>query len=66
MMILFFYKKKFVWGNSLGSVGCFKKATQTPNAGHPISYQVAEICEADLRVFQMTGLGEKMPSVPSI
>jgi hypothetical protein len=25
----------FVWGASPGTAGCFKKATQTPNAGHP-------------------------------
>jgi hypothetical protein len=25
----------FVWGALLGSAGCLKKATKTPNAGHP-------------------------------
>jgi hypothetical protein len=29
-------KKKFVLDASPGSAGCFKKATETPNAGHPI------------------------------
>jgi hypothetical protein len=26
----------FVYGASPGSAGCFKKVTETPNAGHPI------------------------------
>jgi hypothetical protein len=35
--ILIILKLFFVWGASPGSAGCFKKATQTPSAGHPIS-----------------------------
>jgi hypothetical protein len=33
-ILLLFYL--FFWGASPGSAGCFKKATQTPNAGHII------------------------------
>jgi hypothetical protein len=29
-----FLEKKIVCGASQGSAGCFKKATETPNAGH--------------------------------
>jgi hypothetical protein len=29
----------FVWGASPGSAGCFKNATQTPNAGHRLSWK---------------------------
>jgi hypothetical protein len=32
----FLFEFFFVWGASPGSAGCFKKATETPNAGHPI------------------------------
>jgi hypothetical protein len=34
--VIFYLCFLFVWGASPGSAGCFKKATQTPNAGHPI------------------------------
>jgi hypothetical protein len=30
------FLKKFFWGASPGSAGCFKKPTQISNAGHPI------------------------------
>jgi hypothetical protein len=36
-IILKYFDFCFVWGASPGSAGCFNKATQTPNAGHPIS-----------------------------
>jgi hypothetical protein len=32
----YFFEFFFVSGALLGSAGCFKNATQTPNAGHPI------------------------------
>jgi hypothetical protein len=41
----------FLFGASPGSVGCFKKATQTPKAGHPIliiiNYSAYKNCELD-------------------
>jgi hypothetical protein len=33
---LLFRTTFFVWGASPGSAGCYKKATEPPNAGHPI------------------------------
>jgi hypothetical protein len=38
-MIFFF----FVGDALLGSAGCFKKATQTPNAGHPIWCNIQKV-----------------------
>jgi hypothetical protein len=32
----------------LGSAGCFKKPTQIPNAGHPISFRFAQLKYEDL------------------
>jgi hypothetical protein len=39
-MIFNDFLKKFVWGASPGSTGCFYRATQTPNVGHPILNQI--------------------------
>jgi hypothetical protein len=33
----------FVGDALLGSAGCFKKATQTPNAGHPIWCNIQKV-----------------------
>jgi hypothetical protein len=34
--MFYYFELFFVWGALPGSAGCFKKATETPNAGHPI------------------------------
>jgi hypothetical protein len=49
----------FVWGASPGSAGCFKKATQTPNAGHPISRKNANAMYGFFMSARATATGDK-------